>query len=205
MSTIDPRTKDPAEPHHSENGGHELSDFSWTTVLWLIPLSVVILVVFFAVCIAWFKGAKDREIGEKQAMFNTTELNQLRAKENETLTQFKYLDKEKGRVQISIARAMELIAQEHQNKPGLAYKPITDTYLQGAAFEVPALAATNEGTEGGISIETAPEPNAPTKGAKPTKPTAPKVSGKAAVPAMDASKQKSSGGPGGGASEQKAH
>jgi hypothetical protein len=189
MSSTDTRTVDPAMPHHSENGGHEMSDFSWTTVLWLIPVSVIILVVFFAVCILWFKGAKDRELIEKQAAFTTTQLNQLRAQEGETLNQYKWLDKEKGRVQIPVARAMELIAQENQNSKGAAYRPITDSYLEGAAFTAPSAAS---GTDAGISIESAaPSPNAPTKGAKPTAPGKAPVSGKSAEPAMDASKQKS--------------
>ena len=152
MSSTDTRTVDPAMPHHSENGGHEMSDFSWTTVLWLIPISVIILVTFFWVCIAWFKGAKDSELKQKQAEYVTTELNELHAKESEILGSYKWLDKDKGRVQIPIARAMELMAQEHQNVPGKAWTPITDTYLEGAAFTAPAAAQDN-----GIKLESAAE------------------------------------------------
>jgi hypothetical protein len=201
MSSTDTRTVDPAQPHHSENGGHEMSDFSWTTVLWLLPIAVIILVVFFGVSIAWFKGAKDRELGDKQAAFVTTELNQLHAKENETMTRYKLLDKDKGRYQIPVARAMELIVQENQNKTGKAWAPITDTYLEGAAFAAPAPKPEDDD---GISIATDPE--SPTEGAKPTHPAPPAVSGKAAVPAQDASKEvKSSTAPGGGAGHKKAH
>jgi hypothetical protein len=157
MSSTDSRTVDPAQPHHSENGGHEMSDFSWTTVLWLIPLSVVIMLVFFGVCIAWFKGAKDRELEEKQAQFVTTELNQLHAKESEILSSYKIIDKAKGRFQIPVARAMELIAQENQNKTGREWKPITDTYMEGAAFKSPKL-NPDEAPAGGISIEDEPAP-----------------------------------------------
>lgn len=204
MSSTDTRTVDPAKPHHSENGGHEMSDFSWTTVLWLIPLAVVLLIVFVLVSVAWFKGAKDRVLDEKRAQFETTELNLLRAKENETLTQYKYLDKDKGRVQIPIARAMEMIAQEQANSTGKDWKPITDTYLEGAAFQAAAAPASGKAQESGISIETAPDAQAPSKGTKPTPPAKPGVKGQQAVPAMDASKQKSSGsGPGGGAATEK--
>jgi hypothetical protein len=202
MSSTDTRTVDPAQPHHSENGGHEMSDFSWTTVLWLLPIAVIILVVFFGVSIAWFKGAKDRELGDKQSVFVTTELNQLHAKENETLTRYKLVDKDKGRYQIPVARAMELIVEENRNKPGKAWTPITDTYTEGAAFVVPPASKADEGD--GISIGS--DPDSPTKGAKPTAPTAPGVSGKAAVPAQDASKAvKSPAAPGGGADHKKAH
>ncbi len=156
MSSTDSRTVDPAQSHPSENGGHEMSDFSWTTVLWLIPMAVIIMLIFFAVCIAWFKGAKDAEISEKQALFATTELNQLHAKESEILSSYKILDKDKGRYQIPIARAMELVAQDHQNVPGREWKPITDTYLQGAAFQSPKLSEESTGPAG-ISIENAGE------------------------------------------------
>jgi hypothetical protein len=155
MSSTDTRTVDPAQPHHSENGGHEMSDFSWTTVLWLLPIAVIVLVVFFGVSIAWFKGAKDRELDDKQAVFVTTELNQLHAKENETMTQYKLVDKDKGRYQIPVARAMELIVQEHQNTAGKAWTPIMDTYLEGAPFKSKAkYAPESEEAASGISIET---------------------------------------------------
>lgn len=155
MSSTDTRTVDPAQPHHSENGGHEMSDFSWTTVLWLLPIAVIVMLVFFGVSIAWFKGAKDRELSEKQAVFVTTELNQLHARENETLTRYKLLDKDKGRYQIPVARAMELIVQENQNNPGKPWTPIMDTYLEGAPFKSPAKSAPQvESTSSGISIET---------------------------------------------------
>lgn len=157
--------------HPSENGGHEMSDFSWTTVLWLIPISAIVLVTFFAICIAWFKGAKDRELAEKQGMFQTTELNLLHAKESEVLGSYKWVDKDKGRVQIPIARAMELIAQEHQNSAGREWKPITDIYLQGAAFAAPAPSAAKEGPASGISIDEveAPKANKAEKAGKPGK------------------------------------
>lgn len=173
MSTTDDRTVDPAQPHHSPNMGHEMSDFSWTTVLWLLPISVVILIGFTLVCMFWFRGFKDSELAVKASEFPTTELNILRAKENEVLSQYKMGDPTKGRVQIPISRAMELIVQEHQNAPGRDWKPITDIYLQGAAFEAKVPTEAKSGASG-ISIESAPEPKKskqahvePVKGAKP--------------------------------------
>ncbi len=166
MSSTDTRTVDPAMPHHSDNGGHEMSDFSWTTVLWLIPLSVIILVSFFYVCIVWFQGAKDSELAVKQGEFVTSELNALHAKESETLGSYKILDKDKGRYQIPIARAMELMAQENQGKTGKAWTPITDTYLQGAAFKADAAPAAQDN---GIKVEESAAKDAKdAKGAKST-------------------------------------
>jgi hypothetical protein len=201
MSTTDSRTADPTQPHPSANGGHEMSDFSWTTVLWLLPISVFIMLVFFAVCISWFKGAKDREIDEKQSMLQTTQLNELHAQENEVLSSYKWVDKEKGRVQIPIDRAMELVAKEHENASGREWKPITDIYLEGAAFAA-APAAAKETPASGISIDEAEAPEA-RSGAKPAPAAKGPTAGKAAHPAQNASKEKPSTGPS-GATEKKA-
>ena len=95
------------------------------------------------------------------------------AHEDEILNSYKVLDKDKGRIQIPVARAMELIAQEHQGKPGKEWVPITDTYLEGAAFAAsPAPAAEDNG----ISVENAPEER---RGAKPA-PSAEAPAGKGA-------------------------
>ena len=85
-------------------------------------------------------------------------MNELHAKEAEILSSYKWVDKEKGRAQIPIDRAMELIAQEHMNAPGREWKPITDTYLQGAAFATLAASPEREGAGSGVSIEDAPAP-----------------------------------------------
>lgn len=158
MSSTDTRTVDPAQPHPSENGGHEMSDFSWTTVMWLIPLASIILFVFVFVSVFWFKAAKDRELDEKQAALVTTELNILRAKDNEILTQYKWLDKEKGRVRIPVARAMELLAKEHQDIPGREWTPVTDTYLIDAPFKAESAQKAGDEPSTGISIESVSPP-----------------------------------------------
>lgn len=173
MSSTDTRTVDPSQPHHSPNGGHEMSDFSWTTVLWLIPISVFVMLAFFAVCIFWFKGAKDHEIAHKQGQFVPSELQAFHAQEDEILTSYKILDKDKGRIRIPIARAMELVAQEHQGKPGREWVPITDTYLEGAAF---AAASAPAPEDNGIQVENAPEVKPSAKPAHSAK--APAVKGK---------------------------
>ncbi|MDQ3002585.1 MAG: hypothetical protein M3Y08_15150 [Fibrobacterota bacterium] len=187
MDSTDTRTVDPAQPHHSENGGHEMSDFSWTTVLWLLPLSVILLVTFFAVCILWFKGAASKELIEKQAEFTTSQLNELRVKEGETLNQYKWLDKDKGRVQIPISRAMELMAKENQNSKGRDWTPITDIYLEGAPFQTPSETEPDGAgaQDTGVSIGRAPSAHAP---------------------AQDVSKQESGhGAPSGGHASEKKH
>lgn len=177
MSSTDPRAKDPAQPHHSENGGHELSDFSWTTVLWLIPISVVILLSFFYVCINWFRGAKDHEITHKQSEYVPAELQAYRAQQDEILNGYKILDNEKGRYRIPVARAMELMAQEHQAKGGREWVPITDTYLEGAAFAAAAAAPAEK--DNGIKVDDAPAEHAAAKPAHAAKAPAAKTKPKA--------------------------
>jgi hypothetical protein len=63
---------------------------------------------------------------------------------------------------------MELVAKEHANAPGREWKPITDTYLQGAAFTSLSTSPEREGTGSGVSIEDVapPKPAAKGKGGK---------------------------------------
>lgn len=184
MTSIDPRTVDPAQPHSAE--GHEMSDFSFTSVMWLIPLSVVILVGFVLVVLYWFRGAKDSEITHKQSEYVPSELQAYHAQEDEFLTSYKVLDKDKGRIHIPIARAMELVAQDHQGKPGREWVPITDTYLEGAAFAAAAPAPAE--ADNGIQMEDAPEAR---RGAKPA-PSAKAPQGKAAQPAQNSAESNGS-------------
>jgi hypothetical protein len=151
--------------HASGDAGYETSDFNWKGVVWSLPIAVILLITFFGVSIAWFKGAKDRELAEKQAQYQTTELNELHTREAEVLSAFKWVDKEKGRLQIPIDRAMELMAQEHMNAPGREWKPITDTYMQGAAFATLAAGPVMDAPGSGVSIEDV-APAKPKSGAK---------------------------------------
>src|SRR5262245_9691582 len=130
MSATDPRTLDPAQPHPAENMGHEMSDFSWTTVLWLLPLSVITLIAFTFVSIYWFKRATDRELAEtQQAAGYLQQLQLLHAHENQELSQYKWLDQSAGKVQIPIERAMELVVKEKEGQGGREYRTINDIYM----------------------------------------------------------------------------
>jgi hypothetical protein len=129
-----------ASSHHAPNEGHDLSDFNWTLVLWTLPLGVLVLVGFTVVCLFFYRGYLEDETRVKQSLFPTTELTALRLADSEVLSQFKVLDTDKGRIQIPIKQAMEKIVEEHRNSSGRDWTPITDIYLQGAAFkEIQAL------------------------------------------------------------------
>jgi hypothetical protein len=183
MSAIDDRTVDPAQPHPSGNMGHEMSDFSWTTVLWLLPISVIALAAFTLVCLYWFRGAKDTHMVRKEAMFSTAELSLHRAKEAEFLNEYKYLDKQAGRVRIPIQRAMDLVVRESQGKGRVDWAPAADAYNMGAAFGRPSTTALSAHPTTGVTGDA----------------MAPKE-GPASVPAQDAAEKISEPtAPGGGA------
>ncbi len=93
--------------------GHETHDFDFFKIAFLIPITMIALCVFFCVCIFWFRGARSSEVIERQAMGGNLEMiNKLHAQEKMTLTQYKWIDKEKNIVQIPIARAMEILVEE---------------------------------------------------------------------------------------------
>ncbi len=162
MSSTDPRHADAGNHHSTSNEEHELSDFDWTKIIWSLPIFVAILIGFTLLCVYSYQGYRNDEYRTQQAKFQTTEINILRAAENEILSQSKTLDKAAGRYQIPIAKAMELIVAEHQNIPGSDWKPIADVYMQGAPF-VPAPEAAPTTEPNGISIEEAAVPSAATK------------------------------------------
>lgn len=124
-----------ASSHHAPNEGHDLTDFNWTLVLWTLPLGVLILVGFTLVCLFFYRGYLEDETRIKESLFPTTELTSLSLADSQVLTQFKLLDTDKGRLQIPIEKAMEKLVDENRNSSGRAWTPITDIYLQGAAFK----------------------------------------------------------------------
>ncbi len=149
--------------HHSEGSaissgaveGFEKTDFNWALILWCLPISVIILGGFFMICIYSFRGYKDDAAALRQGEFTTIELNILTAKENEALSEYKYLDKEKGKIQIPVTVAMNLLVQENQKVAGADWKPITDIYMEGAAFKSPPIVEVKENNSG-ISIDEVP-------------------------------------------------
>lgn len=154
MSTTNHGNGGMTNSHHTTSAGFEETDFNWRLVLLTLPFSVLILVGFTFVCILGFRGYREEAVSVKAAQFETAELNILRAKENETLSQYKILDHEKSLVQIPVQRAMELLVNEHANTPGSEWKPITDTYLEGTAFSARLKTEYNSTPE----TESTPEP-----------------------------------------------
>ncbi len=158
MSSTEPRHADGVSHHSSSNEEHELSDFDWTKIIWSLPIFVAILIGFTLLCVYAYQGYLNDEYRTQQAKFQPTEINILRAAENEILSQSKIIDKAAGRYQIPIAKAMELVVAEHQNISGRDWNPIADVYLQGAPF-VPAQEVAPAAEPNGISIEEAVAPS----------------------------------------------
>jgi hypothetical protein len=159
MSSTDPHHGS-KQTNHAQHDEHEPTDFNWTLILWSVPFAAIVLVVFTLTCLFFFRGYKDDAILAK-AGFVTTDLNRLRVSEQEVLSQYKVLDKDSGRIQIPITRAMELVVAEHQNISGKEWAPITDIYMLAAPFAMPPTKAIAPKSNG-ISIEEidAPKPKA---------------------------------------------
>lgn len=144
------------DTHSPGNAGYDKSDFNWTAILWTLPVSVILLVAYTLVCLFWFRGAKTTHITFKETQFSTEELRLHRTQEAEILGGYKLLDKEKGRVRIPIQRAMELVVAESQGKGTVDWKPITDSYMLGAAFAQKAPAAADPASDAAPAAPSAP-------------------------------------------------
>src|SRR5689334_22214197 len=93
-----------------------ITGFGIATVIGLI---VVILGIH-----AYFDHIRDQATYDKVMVPISDDLKNLRAQEDEELNNYKYLDRNKGVVQIPISRAMELIAKEAaENKLEYFRKP----------------------------------------------------------------------------------
>ena len=115
---------------------------------WLIVgLGLTAIIALVAVILgiqAYFDYVREQAIYEKVSVPVADDLKNLRTQEDEELNTYKYLDRNKGVVQIPISRAMELLAQEASaNKLKYFQKP-TPVKVPGA----PAAPDANTGTNG---------------------------------------------------------
>src|SRR6266849_10240420 len=100
----------------SENhgGAYETQDFSFNRAIWIIPVSMVSLVIYVGIC--WFgaTAALTHEMARKQAQGAEPmmkPLHQFRAHEDSGMHSYRWKDKDKGMVQIPIERAMEILSK----------------------------------------------------------------------------------------------
>lgn len=73
----------------------------------LAILAAVILGIQF-----YFDRVLERELYDKVLSQESAALKELRAREDEALNTYRYLDRDKGTVRIPVSRAMELLLQE---------------------------------------------------------------------------------------------
>jgi len=100
---------------HSSHGPGHSEDFHFRPVLFLVPISMLLLVLYVVTVGLWSSSALTNEMNKKQAEGAEpmrTQLVSLRLHEDSVLTEYRWKDKENGVVQIPVARAMELMLQE---------------------------------------------------------------------------------------------
>lgn len=93
--------------------GHESGDFTFNCTLWLIPASLILMVVFVVVCWLGATASLTREMELKQTLGAeavSVPLNAFQAQEDSSLRA--YGMKDGGMAQIPIDRAMKLMVME---------------------------------------------------------------------------------------------
>lgn len=102
----------PLTPAEAEAIGYERTEPNSRQIA---MLTVVIVLFIIASCFAvyyWYVGEREAAHYREVQVPVWQELKDIRAYETERLTQYKYVDKAAGKVQLPVARAMELLVQE---------------------------------------------------------------------------------------------
>jgi len=100
--------------HHDHGaGGHETQDFTYKNILWVIPFSIVLLVIYVAICMYGYQGASTKERIAKQSILADTTLIPFKAHEAELLHGYSWADKEAGTVRIPIDIAMQKVIEDY--------------------------------------------------------------------------------------------
>ena len=105
--------------HSSHSGpGHETIDVTFKHTIWLIPVCILLLVAYVAVC--WFGATASltREMTRKQgigAEAGAETLKAFRAHEDSTMHEYGWKDKDKGVVQMPIDQAMKMMTAKIPN------------------------------------------------------------------------------------------
>lgn len=88
----------------------------------LIIGSGIVGMILFVIAVMWLRSyffVVRNEVEEKQVLtVSNPKLEELRTREQEELTTYGWVDKEKGTVRIPIERAMELVARDAANNGG---------------------------------------------------------------------------------------
>ena len=167
---------DHREEYDSPDHAHtfEPSDTDGRSILIFGVIGVVVLVATVGLIQLYFAWAHGNEVESQVLLPPSTELRNMRAREEKDLTTYGYTDQTRTVVRLPIERSMELLAQEAaQNKltyPQTPYKVKTPEELAAGAATgqqapAPAQATGNPvNTQGGSAAQAghaAPTPPAP--------------------------------------------
>jgi hypothetical protein len=100
------------QPVGPDNPGFDPGEPNAKGLAIFIFVFVVLLVVIFAGTTGYFNWAWERQTQEAVLGKPSEDLADLRAREDLQLKTYGYINKEKGRIQLPIERAMELVAAE---------------------------------------------------------------------------------------------
>jgi hypothetical protein len=91
---------------------YETSDINLKMVTFYTVTGIIVLVIILIFLNEFFISSRESQVKERVLSVESTELRELRAREQEILYTYKVLDKEQNQYQIPIDRAMELLADE---------------------------------------------------------------------------------------------
>jgi hypothetical protein len=94
---------------------YEKKDVNIHMIIGISLVSIVILVVMVLLLADLFKLHKESVVYDSVLSQESKDLIELRSIEFETLNNYKILDVEKGKYQIPIKSAMQLLAEEYSN------------------------------------------------------------------------------------------
>lgn len=98
---------------HGAHGAHETQDFQFTHLLWIIPASIVLLVIYTGVCLLGYRGAASEEMIRKHSVLADTSAKAFFAKEVEVISTYGWQDKEAGKVRIPVKQAKDLVISDY--------------------------------------------------------------------------------------------
>lgn len=130
------------QDHYEDQLGYDRQD---PQSLMITILGVIGAILLYAIVVGlevYYKRVNDQLINTRVYTTTPTQLRDLRAREDDSLTRYRYIDESKGVVQIPIDRAIELVLKEG-DKP---MPPVPVAVANASATAAPAAAQPASGT-----------------------------------------------------------
>lgn len=107
-----------------DGSGYDRGEPKSAAIAVVAVVCVVVLLLVILGAQAFYEHIHEQEVYEKVLAPVGEDLSALRAREDQQLHSYKYIDKSKGHVQLPIDRAMELLAKEYaEGKVQYSTKP----------------------------------------------------------------------------------